>query len=170
MVLGQFPPEENFLSDNSPPDNCTQIIAPRTFPPEDNCPQGKLTPGQLPPRIITPGKLPPHYKISPENNCPRLSKFPSKSNTSELRKTMHCLRVLYLKNHSTKSYFSRLQLTSKKWFTSIYFLQILTKPCIAPFLREHLSLNASWFSYPRTQQKDKIFWKNWFRKKSKQTS
>ena len=34
------------------------------------------------------------------------------------------LRVLLLKNHSTKSYFSRLQLRSKVQFTSIHFLQI----------------------------------------------
>ena len=66
---------------------------------------------------------------------------------------MHCLRVIELKNHSNKSYFSRLQLRSKKWFTSVYFLQILTKPRRTPLIREHLSLNASWFSYERTQKK-----------------
>ena len=77
--------------------------------PEDNCSRGKLPPGQLLPRKIAPRTialriidprenypprtLPPHHKISPENNCPHSSKFPSKSTTSELRKTMACLRV-----------------------------------------------------------------------------
>ena len=40
-----------------------------------------------------------------------------------------------------------------KWFTSIYFLQILTKPCRTPLIREKLLLNAFWFSYARTQKK-----------------
>ena len=109
--------------------------------------------GQLPPRKIAPRKLPPHHKVSPGNNCPHLNKLPSKTTASELRKTMHCLRVLQLKNHSNKSYFSRLQLKSKKCFTSVYFLQILTKPRRTPLIREHLSLNASWFSYEQKQKK-----------------
>ena len=45
--------------------------------------------GQLPPE-----QFPSHHEISPENNCHHSSKFLSKSTTSELRKTMHCLRVL----------------------------------------------------------------------------
>ena len=89
-------------------------------------------------------------KIAPEDNCPHSSKFSSKSVMSELRKTMHCLRVLSFKNHSIKSYFPRLKLKSKKWFTSIYFLQILTKPCRTPLIRENPSVNAFWFSNART--------------------
>ena len=58
-----------------------------------------------------------------------------------------------IKSHSTKIYFSRLQLRSKKWFTAVYFLQILTKPRRTPLIRGHLSLNASWFSYEQTQKK-----------------
>ena len=34
-----------------------------------------------------------------------------------------------------------------------------------PLIREQLSLNASWFSYARTQR-NAIFWKNWFGKKN----
>ena len=64
---------------------------------------------------------------------------------------------------SAKSYFSRLQIRNKKWFTSIYFLQILTKPCKTPLVRKQLSLNASWFSYGRTQKNriflEKLIWK-----------
>ena len=68
MALGQLPPG------SLPPDNC----------PPDNCLQGKL-----PPR-----KLPPYHEISLENNCPHSSKFPPKSTTNDLRKTMHFLQVL----------------------------------------------------------------------------
>ena len=78
MVSGQLPPPDNW-----PPDNCLLDDCPLDNCPPDNCPQGKLSPGQLP----------PHHKISVENNCPHSSKFPSKSTMSELRKTMHCLRV-----------------------------------------------------------------------------
>ena len=116
--------------------------------PEKNCPPGNCPQGNCP-----PGKLPPHSKISLENNCHHSSKFSSKSTTSELRKAMHFLRVLLLKNQITKSYFPRMQIRSKKWFTSIYFLQILTKPWRTPLVGEHFSLNASWFSYARTQKK-----------------
>ena len=66
---------------------------------------------------------------------------------------MHCLRILWLKYHSSKSCFSTMQLRSKKWFTSVYFLQISTKPRRTSLIRENLSLNASWFSYERTQRK-----------------
>ena len=59
-----------------------------------------------------------------------------------------------------------LQLRSKKWFTSIYFLQILTKPCRTPIIRDDILLNASWFSWARTQKRA-IFSKNWFGKKYK---
>ena len=65
---------------------------------------------------------------------------------------MHGLRVLKLKNHSTKSCFSRLQLRGKKWFTFTYFLKILATPCRIHSIREHLSVNASGFSYDRTQE------------------
>ena len=60
-----------------------------------------------------------------------------------------------------------LQLKSKKWFTSILFLQILTKPCRTPLITEHLSLNVSWFSYARAQKKFNFLWKNWLGKNTK---
>ena len=65
--------------ENYPPDDCRVIVS-QTVAPEDNCPLGKLP----------PGKLLLHHKISSENNFPHSSE----RNTSELRKTMHCLRVL----------------------------------------------------------------------------
>ena len=34
----------------------------------------------------------------------------------------------------------------------MYFLQVLAKPCRTPLIREDLSLNASSFSYARTQK------------------
>ena len=132
-VLGQLPPRKItpwIIAHRiiSPWMIAHQIIAPRTNTPrtiasEDNCPRGKL---------------PPHHKISPENNCPHSSKFLPKSTTSELKKT-----ALSTSTIIKESFYRRLQLRSKKWFTSIYFLQILTKPCRTPFIREHLSLNAS---------------------------
>ena len=74
--------------------------------------------------------------------------------------------MLLLKNHSIKSYFSRLQFRSKDWFTSIYFLQILTKHYGTPLIREHLSLKACWFPYARTQKiRKKIFLEKLIRKK-----
>ena len=83
--------EENCPPDDCPPGNCLpdscprgklppRKIAPQTNALEDNCPLGKLP----------PAKLLLHHKISSENNFPRSSEI----NTSELRKTMHCLRVL----------------------------------------------------------------------------
>ena len=61
----------------------------------------------------------------------------------------YCLR---LKNHFTKKYFSGRQIRIKKWFTSIYCLQILTRSWRISLIRKHLSLNVSWFSYTRTQK------------------
>ena len=78
----------------------------------------------------------------------------------------NCLTDNSLQNHSTKSYFSRLQIMSKNLFTFMYFLQILTRPWRTPLIREHLSLNASWFSYARTQ-KIRFFGKTDSEKKKK---
>ena len=125
-----------------------KIDSSRTIAPEDNCS----------PREVDPGKLPPYHRKSSENNWLHSSKLPLKSTRSELRKTMHCVPVQKL--------FLRLQLRNKKLFTSVYFLQIFTKPCRTPLKSEHLSLNASWFPYDRTQTKYN-FWKNWFEKKFK---
>ena len=72
----------------------SRTIAPEENCPPDNCPQGKLLPEQLPLRKIAPQKIAPlTIKFSPKIIAP-LYKFPSKSNTSELRKAMHYLRVL----------------------------------------------------------------------------
>ena len=61
--------------------------------------------------------------------------------------------------------FLRQQIRIKKWFTSIYLLQILAKPCRTSLIREHLSLNASW-SYTRTK-KIIFFWKIYSEKNTK---
>ena len=122
---------------------------------EENCPLDVCpSPGQLPPRIIAPrGKLPPK-KISPSPYCTAPTQANSHQRVSQVNWGKQCIvyniRVL--------------QLRSKKWFASIYFLQILNKLCRTPLIREHLSLNASWFSYARTQKENTIFWKNWFEK------
>ena len=73
-ICGKLPPDICPLED-CPPNNCPQAIAPRTNALEENCP---------------PGKSHPHHKISPENRWPQSSKFPSKSTTRKLRKTMDC--------------------------------------------------------------------------------
>ena len=139
----------------APEENCPSDNCPWTIVPEDNCPRGNMPPEN---RSLT-------IKFPPKNNCPHSSKFPSKGTTSELRKI--CIVYEYycplLNNHSTKKYFSRRQIRSKKWLTSIYLRQVLTKPCRTSLIREHLSLNASWFSYARTQKN--TFFEKLIRKK-----
>ena len=109
------------------------IIAPQTITAEVNCPWGKLP----------PGKLPTHHKVSLENNCPHQANSPQR-----------VLRVNWGKLCIVNEYYNIrvLQLTSKNWFTSIYILHILTKPCRTPLIIEHLSLNTSWFSSARMQK------------------
>ena len=75
------------LEENYPPDNCTL----------DDCFLENCPPDNYPRKIALTrirGKLSPHHKIFLQNNCPHSSKFPPKSTTSELDKTMQCLRVL----------------------------------------------------------------------------
>ena len=48
-------------------------------------------------------------------------------------------------------------------FSCEHFWQVLTKPCRTSLIREHLSLNASWFSYARTQKN--TFFEKLIRKK-----
>ena len=88
---------------------------------QNNYPQGKFSPWifstlmiaapgiahkeNCPPPPSPPKNMPPHHKISSENSCLQSSKFPSSSTMTELKKAMHCLRVLQSKNHSTKSIF-----------------------------------------------------------------
>ena len=102
----------------------------------------------------------------PPENCPLTIIGPTQANSPK-----RVLRVKWVKICIVYEYYDIrvLQLRSKNRFTSIYFLQILTKPCRAPLIREQLSLNASWFS-SAIKQKNTIFWKNWFGKKFKKTS
>ena len=140
---GQLPPRKITPRTVAPP----QIVSPEeNCPrPSDNCPRGKLT----------PGKLSPHHEVSFKNNCLLWSKYPQR-----------VLQVNWGKLCIVYEYYNIrvLQLRRKKWFTSKYFLQILTKPCKTPLTREHLSLNASWFSYSRTQ-KENNFLEKLIRKK-----
>ena len=86
----------------------------------------------------------------PPENCPLTINFPPKTIAPppQANSTQRALRVnlgklciayeyycLRLKNHSTKKYFSRRQFRIKKRFTSICLLQILTRPCRAPFTK-----------------------------------
>ena len=127
-----------------------RIIAPKENYPLDSCPREKLAPANCPLTMRCPSKI-----VAPtQANSPQ----------RVLRVKWGKLCIVY------EHYIIRVpQIRSKKWFTFLYFLQILIKPCRTPPIREHLSLNASWFSYARTQ-KNKIFWKNWFGQKYKKTS
>ena len=112
---------------------------------------------QLPPRKTAPpppAQLPPR-KTDPPENCPLTKKFPWKiTNPTQANSPQRVLRVNWGKLCIIYQYYNIqvLQHRSKKWFTSINFLQILTKPCRITLIREHLLLNASWFSYARTQK------------------
>ena len=92
-------------------------------------------------------------------NCPLTTKFPSKIIAhTQANSPQRVLRVNWGKLVYEYCNIRVLQLRSKNRFTSIYFLQILTKPCrITPLIREHFSLNASWFSSARTQKIQKNF-------------
>ena len=126
----------------APPDNCSPVNYP-----EDNCLRGKL---------------PPDNKIS-------LKHSPTQANSPQ-----RVLKVNWGKLCIVYEYYNIqvLQLRSKRWFTSIYILQILMKPCRALLIREHFSLNASWFSYARTQERKKkqfsgkIYWEKNTKKSS----
>ena len=125
-----------------------RIIAPKENYPLDSCPREKLTPA----------------------NCPLTMKFPSKIVApTQANSPQRVLQVNYGKLCIVYVYHNMqlLQLRSKKSFTSIYFLQILTKPCRTPIIREDILLNASWFSWARTQKRKNSFSKNWFGKKYK---
>ena len=141
-MSGQLPPGKiapGWLPHRQLP---TRIIAP-----EENCPRGRLPLGQLPPRENVP----------PEN-CSLTTKFPSKIFAStQANSPQRVLRVNWGKLCIVYDYVNTrvLQLRSKNRFTSIYFLQILTKPCRKPLIRKHFSLNASWFSFAKTQKKKK---------------
>ena len=103
-VLGQFPPRKIAF----------RIIVSRIIA---SCiiALQLIAPGQMPPRIITPkenypGQFPPKNialeENYPQENCSLIIKFspkivaptqptsPSKSTTIEMRKTIHCLRLL----------------------------------------------------------------------------
>ena len=128
----------------APPDNCSPVNYP-----EGNCLRGKL---------------PPDNKISLEHSPP-----PTQANSPQrvLKANWGKLCIVY-------EYYNIqvLQLRSKRWFTSIYILQILMKPCRALLIRENFSLNASWFSYARTQERKKkqfsgkIYWEKNTKKSS----
>ena len=131
-------------------------IAPRTISP------WMIAPWIIPPRTVAPKEncsLPP--TIAPEENClpgncPLTIKFslkivaPTQANSPQ-----RVLRVNWGKLCIVYEHYNIpvLQLKSKNRFASIYFLQILTKPCRTPLIIEHLSVNASWFSSARTQKK-----------------
>ena len=117
-------------------------------------PPGQLTSRQLPPMIIVP-----------EEYCRLTIKFPPKITAPfPANSPQRVLRVKwgnYALSTSTtikESFYQKL-FFSQKWFISIYFLQILTKPCRTPLKREQFSLNTSWFPYARTQKKPQFLWK-----------
>ena len=94
-------------------ENCPRIIIPRTIAPEDNYHAENC--------FLT-------IKISPKIIAP------TQANSSQ-----RVIRVSWGKLCIAYEYYNIrvLQLRSKTWFTSIYFLQVLTKSCRTPFIREH---------------------------------
>ena len=151
-----------------------EFKGPRTITSGEKLAPGELPSGQLPLRIIA------REENCPPENCSLTVKFPRKiiapAQTNFPQKVLRvnlgrlCIvcnySCLWLKNHSTKKYFSRRQIRIKKWFTSIYLLKILNKSARSSHIREHLSLNASWFSYARTQKKF-FFWNIYSEKNTK---
>ena len=111
-----------------------------------------------PPRQLLQRKLPSHGE---EENCPLNIKFPLKI-------------IAPLKQIPAKEYYEWTEqnyalststiinkycnLGVKSDLLPYNFCQILTKPYRTLLIRERLSLNASWFSYARTQ-KNAIFGK-----------
>ena len=142
-MFGQLPPrkiaprliapqaittEDNYPLNNFSPDNCArEKLPPRTIVPEENyppenCPVTRIFPLLLPLKQIPINEC---YKWTEENYALSLYEY-------------YNIRVL--------------QLRIKNRFSSIYVLQILTKPSRTPLIREHISLNTSWFSSARTQK------------------
>ena len=110
------------------------------------------------------------HRNRPLENCPLTTKVPSKIIApTQANSPQRVLRMNWGKLSIVYEYYNMrgLQLRCKKWFTSICLLQILTKPCRAPLIRQHLWLKSSWFPYARTPKKEKINKqnKNWFAKK-----
>ena len=159
-VSRQLPPRK-IASRKSP---SRRTIAPWMIDPGiiDNCPPDSCPEWQVP-----PGKTAPL-----QENCSLNIKIPSTIITpTQANSPQWVLRVNGGKLCIDKEYYNIrvLQRRSKKSFTSICFLQVLTKPCRTRLIRVHLSLNASWFFSARTQ-KIQFVWKNWFGKKYKKTS
>ena len=75
-----FSDKTNFFFSKKKEKKKIQLTAVEQLP-EENCPLENC----------------PHHKISPKSSCPHSSKFPRKSTTSELRRTMHELRYEYYK-------------------------------------------------------------------------
>ena len=112
----------------------------------------------MPPRKISPWTIAPEDNW-PLENCPLNIKFPPKIIApTQVNSPQRVLRVNWGKLCIVDEYYLPIILPKvKKWFTSMYFLQILTKPCRTTFIRERFSLYASWFSYARTQKQYYFF-------------
>ena len=101
--------------------------------------QGQLPPRKIVPWIIAPWMIAPQI-IAPEDNfplenCPLTIKFPSKIIApTQAYLPKRVLRVNWGKLCIVYDCYNIwvLQLRSKKWFTSMHVLQILTKPCWTP--------------------------------------
>ena len=110
-----------------------QTIVPEENCPLDNCPQEKLPPGQLLRRKIALQIIIPSENGPPpaSEDCPLTIKFLSKIIApTQANSRQRVLRVNWRKLSIVYEYYDIWVplLRGKKWFTSIYFLQILTKP------------------------------------------
>ena len=151
---------ENCPPDNFPLDDCPlRIIGPQTISPEDNCPWGKNYPT---------GKFPRHHKFPPKIIA--LTQVRLKEYYERMDRNYGLSTSTIIKESFHQKVISQgSKLGVKSYLLPSIFYRFLTKPCRKSLIREQLSLNASWFSYARTQ-KNTIFCKNWFGKKCKKNS
>ena len=145
-VLEQLPPRKTFPLDIFNFDDC----CPR------NCPQGKLPPPLLKIYLLII-KFPPKIVASSQANSPQAVLW---MNWRKL-----CIVYEYYSQRIIlPKVFLRQQIRIKKWFTSIYLLQILAKTY------KRTSFTKCLLIFLRQNEKNNIFWKNLFAKKYKKTS
>ena len=110
-------------------------------PPPDSCLPDNSFREKLPPRKVAPRLNAPEENFPPEN-CPLTIRFPLKIIApTQANSPQRVLRVNWGKLCILYEYFNIrvVQLRSKNRFTSIYFLQILTKPCRTPLIIQHFT-------------------------------
>ena len=144
-VLGQLPPRKIFPLDNYHLDDCCP----------GNCPKKNCPP--------SPKVCPLTIKFSPEIVAS------SQANYSQAVLWVNWRKLCIVYEYDNQRIilpkaFLRQQIRIKKWFTSIYLLQILAKTY------KRTSFTKCLLIFLRQNEKNNIFWKNLFAKKYKKTS